>query len=100
MEKYKPFKSSAVIVTYFPDADVVPRIIKMSSLVDLVYVVDNTPEIDCKSISAVIPSNVSVLTLGENKGIATALNCGADLAFKDGADFVFSLIKTVIQISP
>ena len=74
MDKYRPLKSSAVIVTYFPDADVVPRIIKMSSLVDLVYVVDNTTEIGHDFTAAVIPSNVSILLLGENKGIATALN--------------------------
>lgn len=81
--------SSAVIVTYFPDVDVIPKIIKISKLVDLVFVVDNTPEIDSSLGNTSLPDNVTIFPLGENKGIATALNCGAELAFKDGANFVF-----------
>lgn len=101
--------SAIVIVTYFPDSRVTSKVIGMSKLVDLVYVVDNTPENGSGFTTDVIPSNVSILALGENKGIATALNHGADLAFKDGADFVFffdqdsnpdqSMIDTLITVS-
>lgn len=99
---------SAVIVTYFPDVDFFDRLIKLSKIIHKIYVVDNTPEVS-PILNRCLPDNIKINNLKENKGIAKALNIGAEHAFNDKADFVFffdqdsnpeqSMIYTLIDVS-
>ncbi|PKQ74556.1 glycosyltransferase family 2 protein [Aeromonas sobria] len=100
--------ASAVIVTYFPDVDFFDRLVKLSKIINKIYVVDNTPEVS-PILNRCLPDNVKINYLKENKGIAEALNLGADQAFSDKAEFVFffdqdsnpdqSMIDTLIAVS-
>jgi rhamnosyltransferase len=100
--------ASAVIVTYFPDVDFFDRLVKLSKIINKIYVVDNTPEVS-PILNRCLPDNVKINYLKENKGIAEALNLGADQAFSDKAEFVFffdqdsnpdqSMIDALIAVS-
>jgi len=80
----------AVIVTYQPTLDVLDKLIgALSSQVARIVVVDNGSHADMDAWRASLEvTNVELLKLGENKGIATAHNVGIDWARKQGAQFV------------
>lgn len=83
---------NAVIVTYFPDRDVLSGLlVALSTQVDKIYVIDNTPS-SCPRIEVILDalslSNVALSRLGGNYGIAKALNVGIGLARASGASHV------------
>lgn len=82
-------KSAAVIVTYFPDANAIENLEKVSGSCDAVVVIDNTPE----RIRVRFPNlkNITVWKPAENVGLASALNIGMKLAAKQGSENVFLL---------
>jgi len=82
-------KSAAVIVTYFPDANAIENLEKVSGLCNVVVVIDNTPE----RMRVRFPNikNITVWTPAENVGLASALNIGMKLAAKQGVENVFLL---------
>jgi rhamnosyltransferase len=86
------FNITAVIVTYFPDSQVVAKTIgSICGQVYKVYVIDNTPggsEV-FKNGNLLDKSNIELITLGENVGIARAQNIGIQKAIEDGADFIW-----------
>ena len=80
-------KCAAVIVTYFPDADSIENLERVSSLCDKVIVVDNTPT----DIMTPIPQlpNITIRKSPENVGLAAALNQGIKLAGQQGYENIF-----------
>jgi len=80
----------SVIVTFQPNTNVLDLLIcALSDQVACIVVVDNGSHADMDAWRASLEvTNVELLKLGENKGIATAHNVGIDWARKQGAQFV------------
>ena len=83
----------AIVVAFHPDfGRLVDLLQAMSSQADAVLVVDNTPrKEDSEALSdlvASIASNIDVVFLRENVGIAGAQNIGICRAINNGFDFV------------
>ncbi len=83
---------AAVVVLYQPGLDVMANIQTWSGQVEIVYAVDNC-EINEGTLSGSISclGNVTWLPQEENVGIARALNIGAQLAVKEGYDFLLTM---------
>ncbi|MBU1932156.1 glycosyltransferase, partial [Patescibacteria group bacterium] len=82
-------KYAAVIVTYFPDANAIETLEKVSGLCETVIVIDNTPEKTMRRFPDL--NNLTVWKSAENVGLAAALNLGMKLATKQGVENVFLL---------
>ncbi|MBN2856071.1 MAG: glycosyltransferase family 2 protein [Halothiobacillaceae bacterium] len=84
----------AVVVTYYPnEATLVPLLKLLSNQLDHVVIVDNTPKNDDRLAQQFIRdqftlNQFSIVRLGGNLGIATALNVGIELALAEGATHV------------
>jgi len=85
-EGYMP-GSAAVVVTYFPDADAVRTLKRLSELSETLIIIDNTPEEMRKAFPQA--SNVVLWNPGKNIGLAAALNRGMQLAADLGIQEVF-----------
>jgi rhamnosyltransferase len=87
-------KIAAVIVTYHPRADEFLSLLnRLLPQTDKVIVVDNTPGADNAELAALIAgaarqADCVLIHLGENTGIARAINDGCKHALSAGADFV------------
>ena len=68
-------KILAVVVTYFPDASLKLRILKIRDQFDEVIVIDNTPSMETPLELQLLTgiSNLSILRMKRNTGIAYAL---------------------------
>ncbi|WP_255988779.1 glycosyltransferase family 2 protein [Chitinolyticbacter albus] len=75
-------------MAYYPDAEVLNRALKMSTWVDDVVVVDNTPG-GSPLFSGPPPLNVRYILNMNNAGIAAALNQGVEKLFSLGCAFAF-----------
>jgi rhamnosyltransferase len=79
----------AVVVTYYPDAELLIALVRsLLSQVTVVLIVDNTPEMDCRVNSllaefADVGSSLEIIRLGTNCGIAAALNVGISVAIHE-----------------
>lgn len=80
---------ATIVVTYFPDAETLNRIVKLSGQCCQVIVVDNTP--DNLNIDFINNKNTKVLKNQKNEGLAFALNRGIDWAGKNGIQNIFLL---------
>lgn len=78
-----------VVVWYHPAEKEVEALSLYMNDVERVVVVDNS-ETDNKSLCEQLP-NVQYISLGENKGIAAALNVGCNEAMKMGAEWVLTM---------
>ncbi|MHB8921535.1 MAG: glycosyltransferase family 2 protein [Halothiobacillus sp.] len=84
----------AVVVTYQPEESALLPLLKiLSEQVTHTVIVDNTPKDDDRLITQLLRAQInldlcSVLRLGENLGIAAALNIGIHIAISEGASFV------------
>ncbi len=84
----------AVVVAYFPDeATLIALLHRFLAQVDRVVIVDNTPKHDDRLIAqitraAIDGNSLSIVRLGDNLGIAAALNIGIEIARNEGAQFV------------
>ncbi len=79
-----------VVVVYYPTHKVVENIkTYIDSLVSL-YVVENTPNIDNSKMFS-FDAKIHYISLGKNRGIATALNVGAKNAIKNKADWLLTM---------
>lgn len=85
---------AAIIVTYHPEAfSFVPLLQSLSLQVDRLVVIDNSPPDNDAAFAFVLQAGVSLeqvnlLRLGDNFGIATALNRGIEIAIQEGADWL------------
>ena len=79
-------KILAVVVTYFPDACLKLRILKIRDQFDEVIVIDNTPSMETPLELQLLTgiSNLSILRMKRNTGIAYALNEGLKYARNHG----------------
>lgn len=81
----------AVVVTFHPSKDLlIPLLSKLSAQCNRVHVIDNTPTSSRENYwgAKVALPNVEVHALGNNLGIATALNAGVRQALEQGATHV------------
>jgi rhamnosyltransferase len=78
---------ACVIVTYFPDPDVIENLLRISSLSDLLIILDNTP----LPLDPRLPKkpNVVVMSDSTNIGLAAALNQGIEIAGRRGFENIF-----------
>lgn len=81
-------KLSCVVVFYNPSDENIKNIDNYKSEVDTIYVVDNS---DDDVIRIKNTKKINYIKLGENKGIAYALNVGANEAIKDGYKWLLTL---------
>lgn len=87
-------KVVAVVVTYHPEAKVIlPLMRALLPQVFSIVVVDNTPGAENPVLDEVLsslgfPNAVCQVRLGENFGVAYALNVGLRLGIESGADFL------------
>jgi rhamnosyltransferase len=86
---------AAVVVLFHPPADFVSSLRTYLDQVDHIIAVDNTPQPDPELVSALAELGVVHMSLGENRGIAAALNVGCAKA----AEFGCSLVLTMDQDS-
>lgn len=84
--------TAAVLVLYRPDQSVLDNLASYVDQVSAVYAVDNTEQPDLAFVEALseYPS-LKYLPNGENLGIATALNVGAEVALADGYDWLLTM---------
>lgn len=87
-------KIAAIIVTYHPRADeFLPLLNRLLPQTDMVIVVDNTPGADNAGLATLIAgaagqANCMLIRLGENTGLARALNVGCQHALAANADYI------------
>lgn len=84
----------AVVTAYFPDAAFGQRLAHVLPQVDALVVIDNTPGGGCtKRLDSLFSQtqHATVIELGDNKGIATALNKGLDHALANHCSLMVSL---------
>jgi len=81
------FNCAVVIVTFFPDQSSIKTIKAYTAACSFVVVVDNTP--DTSSVEFPEAGNLLIVRLGENMGLATALNRGIHLAGGKGYQNIF-----------
>ncbi len=85
-------KVFAVVVAYLPDVDVLRALLDaLLAQTAGVFVVDNTPMADARveALCATLPQQVlRLIRVGDNLGIARALNVGIDAALAAGATHV------------
>ncbi|SES69353.1 glycosyltransferase family 2 protein [Thalassotalea agarivorans] len=80
-------KINAIVVTYYPDDSVLKKnMLALSSQVDHVFIIDNTPKGHCFN-SDVDLSNISIFKLNENLGIAAAQNVGLKMCLASSIDY-------------
>lgn len=85
-------KIAGVVVLYRPDAEVESNIRSYLSELDALYAIDNSEEPD-KVFAARLSKlpKVEYVPAGGNKGIAWALNRGAERAAAEGAQFLLTM---------
>jgi len=92
----------AVVVTYFPGEGFIDLLRQLERQIDRMVVVDNTPAtsglMDLRLVIQSFPS-VTLIENRSNKGIATALNQGLELAENEGYDWLLTLDQDT-QCSP
>lgn len=86
----------AVIVTYFPDADLLRELLStITTQVNDVVIVDNTPRADAIDLTILIAGSglpmCRTILLGENQGIAAAQNTGIAWAQAHNSEYVLLL---------
>ncbi len=90
----------ALVITYYPDNEVISRLHRIRQQLPSVMIIDNASDKNCLSILREFAesSSVKLLENDHNKGIAEALNQGASLAIELGFSWVLTLDQdTLIQ---
>ena len=86
-------KIDAVVVLYNPDKNVLENIKTYSPVVNKVYAIDNSTNIDEELVKLIQKEikNVEYVSLNGNQGIAKALNVGLQKAIDDKADYCLTM---------
>lgn len=82
-------KYAGVVVLYKPNEEILNNIKTYIKYLDKLYVVDNTPNQDNSSLFN--HKKIEYIANKENKGIAYALNVGANKAIKEKYDFLLTM---------
>ena len=83
---------AAVVVLYNPSPDVIDNILSWSTQVAKIFAIDNSEQSNAtvvKMLSGL--DNLYYLWLGENLGVATALNIGAERALSEGHHWLLTM---------
>jgi rhamnosyltransferase len=80
---------AAVVVTHYPDRAVITNLRLIAGACPRLFVIDNTPLSDSPAFPAL--GRARVVKLGENIGLAAALNLGIRLAAQEGYENIFLL---------
>ncbi len=80
----------AVIVTYFPDDDIIHRLAKIQEQVHSIIIVDNASSIHCLSILRNFSKapEITLIENNKNMGLGKALNQAASLAIESGYEWI------------
>lgn len=83
----------AVVVTYFPDPGLTERLQVLLPQIDALVIVDNTPGGGCANLLGAFTDNekVFVIEIGDNIGVAAALNKGLEQALKLDCSWLLTL---------
>jgi rhamnosyltransferase len=87
-------KTAAIVVTYYPDNEAIANLQRIAEQADLLFVVDNgspAERIDAIQQSLAHCLNGYLLSLGNNEGVAAALNRGVEAALRQGSEFLLLL---------
>ena len=86
-------KIDAVVVLYNPDKNVFENIKTYSPVVNKIYAIDNSTNIDEELVKLIQKEikNVEYVSLGGNQGIAKALNVGLQKAIDDKAEYCLTM---------
>jgi rhamnosyltransferase len=76
----------AVLVTYFPEKELLSKVIhSIADQVRFIYIVDNTPSLDWTIDGS---SNSIIIRQGENFGISQAQNMGIKRSMSENSDYI------------
>jgi len=83
----------AVVVTYFPDDDVVSRLKRIQKQLPSVIIIDNASDEHCLLVLRGFSGRGSVRLVenSDNEGVGKALNQGASIALAEGFSWVLTL---------
>ena len=86
-------KIDAVVVLYNPVKNVLENIKTYSPVVNKVYVIDNSTNVDEELVKLIQKEikNLEYVSLNGNQGIAKALNVGLKKAIDDKADYCLTM---------
>lgn len=83
---------AGVVVLYNPDENVIANIESYYQEISKLYVVDNSDNINNLIVEKIKQlDNCYYLHLGQNQGLASALNIGCDKAFEEGFDYILTM---------
>jgi rhamnosyltransferase len=83
-------KCAGVVVLYNPGKDLIKNIKNYIDDIEVLYVVDNTPNTDHSDMFKDM-KKVKYICNNKNLGVATGLNTGAENAIKDGCDWLLTM---------
>jgi rhamnosyltransferase len=88
----------AIVTTWFPDRDIVQRLVRIQEQVGSMIVVDNASaeETLLKLRELACSPSVELLENSENLGIARALNQAAELAIRSGAQWILTFDQDTV----
>lgn len=85
-------KVAGVTVLYHPTIEIVENIKSYIKQIDILYLINNTPDdLDQDIVSSLNSNKVVLVNNKKNKGIATALNQAANLAQKDNYGYLLTM---------
>lgn len=90
-------KIAGVVVLYHPDRMVEENVQSYLTRLDKLYIVDNTPNKDNGKLFSK-NSKIEYIPNKKNLGIAAALNIGAEMAKKDGSEWLLTMDQDSIFI--
>lgn len=83
---------AGVVVLYHPDASVLENVMSYLSDLEVLYAIDNTPAQDSVAMKGLLAHpGVVYVPLGDNTGVAHALNVGARMARDDGYQYLLMM---------
>ncbi len=86
------YKIAGTVILYNPPSGFVDNISRYLADIDRLYVIDNSEHLTHEHKARLSGSpKIEYIALGENFGIAKALNIGAELAIKGGYDFLLTM---------
>lgn len=89
----------AVIVTYFPDENLISLVETINKEIDNIFIIDNTDsKYNCEIIQTIKNKNVLVFKNNANFGIAKALNQGFKIAKKYNFEWVITFDQDTILL--
>lgn len=82
---------AAIVLAYQPDSDIVRNVAALTAQVPRVFIVNNSPDADSRSVLDAFAEDVAVTILeqGENVGVAAGFNAGMRVALAEGFDYLW-----------